>query len=115
MNLKMYSLKNAVAILRIVLNLSQVLVEGLKMPKNRNYAAEYETAKKNKTKSYMHKFTPAGKKTKREANKARRKLGLKKGDPREADHKTPTSKGGTNARSNLAIKSRKANRKKGAK
>ena len=85
------------------------------MPKKRDTKAEYRKAKENRTKSYLHKFTPAGKKTKREANKARRKVGLKKGDPREVDHKTPTSKGGTNARSNLAIKSRKANRKKGAK
>lgn len=85
------------------------------MPKKRDTKAEYKTAKKNKTKSYMHKFTEEGKKTKREANKARRKVGLKKGDPREVDHKTPTSKGGTNARNNLTIKSRKANRKKGAK
>ena len=82
---------------------------------SRDYGAEYRTAKKNKTKSYMHKFTAAGKKTKREANKARRKVGLKVGDPREVDHKTPTSKGGTNVRSNLTIKSRTSNRKKGSK
>ena len=82
---------------------------------SRDYAAEYRTAKKNKTKSYMHKFTVAGKKTKREANKARRKVGLQAGDPREVDHKTPTSKGGTNVRSNLTIKSRTSNRKKGSK
>lgn len=48
-------------------------------------------------------------------NKARRKKGLKKGDPREVDHKTPLSKGGTNSRKNLTIKSRSANRKKGNK
>tara|TARA_R100001594_G_scaffold143334_1_gene191182 strand:+ start:133 stop:468 length:336 start_codon:yes stop_codon:yes gene_type:complete len=111
----MYSLMNAVAILRIVLNLPQVLAKDLKMTKKRDYKAEYKQAKANKTKSYMHKFTEAGKKTKREANKARRKVGLKKGDPREVDHKKPISKGGTNARSNLAIKSRKANRAKGNK
>lgn len=48
-------------------------------------------------------------------NKARRKLGLKKGDGKEVDHKKPLSKGGTNSRKNLRITSRKANRKKAAK
>ena len=92
-----------------------MLAKDLKMTKKRDFAAEYKQAKANKTKSYMHKFTEAGKKTKREANKARRKLGLKKGDPREVDHKKPTSKGGTNSRKNLRIVSRKTNRKKGNK
>ena len=45
-------------------------------------------------------------------NKARAKLGLKRGDPREADHKKPLSKGGTNARKNLRAVSRTTNRKK---
>jgi 5-methylcytosine-specific restriction endonuclease McrA len=48
-------------------------------------------------------------------NKARRKLGLKKGDGKEVDHKKPLSKGGTNSRKNLRITSKKANRKKAAK
>ena len=48
-------------------------------------------------------------------NKARRKKGLKKGDPREVDHRRPLSKGGGNSRKNLMIKSRSANRKKGSK
>jgi len=48
-------------------------------------------------------------------NKARRKKGLKKGDPREVDHKRPLSKGGTNSVNNLMIKSRSGNRKKGSK
>ena len=45
-------------------------------------------------------------------NQARRKLGLKKGDKREADHKKPLSKGGGNGRKNLRAVSRTANRKK---
>ena len=45
-------------------------------------------------------------------NKARRKLGLEKGDPREVDHKNPISNGGSNARSNLRAVSLQANRKK---
>ena len=45
-------------------------------------------------------------------NKARRKLGLEKGDPREVDHRNPISNGGSNARSNLRAVSLQANRKK---
>ena len=45
-------------------------------------------------------------------NQARRKLGLKKGDPREVDHKTPISKGGGNGSANLHAVSRLTNRTK---
>lgn len=45
-------------------------------------------------------------------NKARRAAGLKVGDPREVDHKKPLSEGGSNAKSNLRIVSRKINAKK---
>ncbi len=48
-------------------------------------------------------------------NKARRKMGLKVGDPREVDHKVPLSKGGSNSRRNLRVVSRRTNRRKGAK
>jgi 5-methylcytosine-specific restriction endonuclease McrA len=48
-------------------------------------------------------------------NKARRALGLKPGDPREADHKRPLSKGGSNSKQNLRAVSRTTNRRKGAK
>lgn len=48
-------------------------------------------------------------------NAARKKLGLKRGDPREVDHKQPLSKGGSNSKSNLRAVSRSVNRKKGAK
>lgn len=47
------------------------------------------------------------------ANKARRFLGLKNGDPREADHVVPTSKGGGNSKKNLRAVSRETNRRKG--
>lgn len=59
--------------------------------------------------------TPEARKNRAAANRARRKVGLKKGDPREVDHRTPSSKGGSNARSNLRIVSKKTNRKKGTK
>ncbi|EFB89778.1 hypothetical protein HMPREF7215_2592 [Pyramidobacter piscolens W5455] len=45
-------------------------------------------------------------------NQARRVLGLKKGDPREADHIRPLARGGSNTRSNLRAVSLRTNRKK---
>lgn len=57
--------------------------------------------------------TPKARKNRAAANRARRKVGLKPGDPREVDHKKPLSKGGSNKRSNLRIVSKKANRSKG--
>ena len=44
-------------------------------------------------------------------NKARKDKGLKKGDPREVNHKIPLSKGGSNKKSNQEVTSRRANRK----
>ena len=43
-------------------------------------------------------------------NKARVKLGLKVGDGKEVDHKTPVANGGTNAKGNLRVTTRKKNR-----
>jgi hypothetical protein len=43
-------------------------------------------------------------------NAARKKLGLKVGDPREAGHKKALSKGGSNDKSNLKAQSRSSNR-----
>ena len=50
-------------------------------------------------------------------NAARRKLGLPKGDPREADHKIPLKRNPShpNSRSNLRAVSRTTNRRKGCK
>ena len=72
------------------------------MPKKRNYKKEYR--------DYHGK--PEQIKNRSKRNQARRKMGLKKGDPREVDHKKPLSKGGSNSKSNLRIVSRKTNRKK---
>lgn len=44
--------------------------------------------------------------------RARTKVGLKDGDPREADHKRPLSEGGSNSRSNVRVVSQKTNSKK---
>ena len=73
--------------------------------KKRNYKKEYS--------SYHSK--PEQRKKRSARNKARRKLGLQNGDPREVDHKKALSKGGGNGRSNLRAISRTTNRKKGAK
>lgn len=73
--------------------------------KKRNYKKEY--------KAFHGK--PAQKKKRAMRNKARKIMGLKKGDKREVDHKKPLCKGGTNCRKNLRVVSRKTNRKKGAK
>ena len=56
---------------------------------------------------------PEQKKHRAERNKARRVMGLKKGDPREVDHVRPVEKGGSNSRGNLRIVSRTTNRRKG--
>jgi hypothetical protein len=77
----------------------------------RDYAAEYKIAKKNKTKSYMHKFTRAAKNARNNNNKARRKLKIPTGDSREVDHKDGNPM--NNSSSNLRAVSRKTNRKKG--
>ena len=75
------------------------------MAKARNYKKEYAD---------FH-SKPAAKKNRAAANRARRAVGLKVGDPREVDHKKPMSKGGTNSKKNLRVVTRKANRKKGSK
>lgn len=57
--------------------------------------------------------TAKAKKDRAKTNAARKKAGLKKGDPREVDHKTPLARGGSNAKKNLRVVSRKVNRRKG--
>ncbi len=75
------------------------------MAKTRNYRKEYD--------EYHGK--PEQRRNRSNRNKARRKVGLKRGDPREVDHKRPLSKGGSNGRSNLRITSKRTNRVKGNK
>jgi hypothetical protein len=54
--------------------------------------------------------TPEARKKRALNNKARRKLGLKVGDPRDADHKKPLRSGGSNAKSNLRAVHKSKNR-----
>ena len=70
--------------------------------KPRNYKKEYKE----------YHGTPAQRKNRSMRNQARRKVGLKKGDPREVDHKKPMSKGGGNGRKNLRAISKTRNRRK---
>jgi len=58
--------------------------------------------------------TPAQIRRRAARNKARSLLGLKQGDGKEVDHKTPLSKGGGSGKKNLRVVSRSTNRKKGA-
>lgn len=55
---------------------------------------------------------PSKIKERAERNAARSKLGLKVGDPREADHKNPISNGGSNNKRNLRAVSQDTNRRK---
>lgn len=77
----------------------------------RDYKRELQWEKKNK---------PNRVKDRAARNAARSKLGLKVGDPRQADHKKELVKGGSNSKSNLqAVSAKKnltkeANRKKRA-
>lgn len=75
------------------------------MAKARDYKREYK----------LYHGTKAQKINRAKRNAARRIKGLKKGDPREVDHKKPLSRGGSNNPKNLRVVSRKVNRTKGAK
>ena len=73
-----------------------------KTKKPRDYKKEYR--------NYHGK--PKQRKNRSLRNRARRILNLKPGDKREADHKKPLSKGGSNSKKNLRAVSKKTNRKK---
>lgn len=59
--------------------------------------------------NWEHKKKPNRVKDRAERNAARDKLGLKVGDPRQADHKKELIKGGSNSKSNLRAVSAKTN------
>ncbi len=78
--------------------------------------ARKRRAKRNYKREYRRYHSkPIQKKRRALRNKARKLLGLKKGDPREADHIKPLSRGGGNGKRNLRAVSRRTNRSKGAK
>ena len=63
-------------------------------------------------KEYTYHGTPEQITNRSRRNQARRILGLKRGDPREVDHRYPLSKGGSNNIKNLRAVRRKTNRQK---
>ena len=73
------------------------------------------TSKRNYKKEYSdYHGKPEQIKARSQRNAARAKLGLKVGDPREADHGNPISRGGSNRIDNLRAVARSTNRKKAA-
>ncbi|GEM_PF-958229 len=80
-------------------------LNGIQKAAARDYGKEYR--------EYHGK--PSKIKERAQRNAARSELGLKRGDPREADHRNPISNGGSNSKRNLRAVSRDTNRKKGAK
>lgn len=59
--------------------------------------------------SWEHKKKPNRVKDRAARNAARKKVGLKVGDPRQADHKKELVNGGSNNKSNIRITSEKTN------
>ena len=59
--------------------------------------------------SWEKKKKPTRVKDRAKRNAARKMAGLKVGDSRQVDHKTPLSQGGSNKRSNLRVVSAKTN------
>jgi hypothetical protein len=65
--------------------------------------------------SWEKKKKPTRVKERAKRNAARKEMGLKVGDSRQVDHKTPLKAGGSNKRSNLRVVSAKTNLTKEAK
>jgi len=74
------------------------------------YAANPVSRKKKLAYDTKFQSTPEQKKRRAARNAARKKLGLKKGDLRDACHIKALSKGGSNAKSNLKAEARSKNR-----
>ncbi len=79
-----------------------ILKAVLEKEKSRDYRKEYD----------QYHGKPSQIKRRAQRNAARRKLGLKPGDGKEADHKVPLSHGGSNSKRNLRAVSRSTNRHK---
>lgn len=76
------------------MNFNQKLDSALNLLE-RDYKREYK----------LYHGTPKHVEERSSRNKARRKKGLKRGDPREVHHKRAMSDGGTNSDGNLAVTS----------
>lgn len=74
------------------------------MPFQKNGVRQYK-----RELQWEHSQKPARVKQRAERNAARKKAGLKVGDPRQADHKKALDSGGSNKKSNIQVISAKAN------
>ena len=74
-----------------------------KPKKKRNYKREYA----------LYHSKREAKDARNNANKSRRRKGLKPGDPREVDHIVPQSKGGSNKPGNVRVVTKRRNRTRG--
>ena len=74
-----------------------------KPKKKRNYKREYA----------LYHSKRSAKDARNNANKSRRRKGLKPGDPREVDHIVPQSKGGSNKPGNVRVVTKRRNRTRG--
>ena len=88
-----------------------------KIKKSKKIKRAKTSSKIKRVRDYKKEYTeyhsnPEQRKNRSNRNQARRKLGLKVGDPREADHIKPIDKGGSNSKGNLRAVSRKINRVK---
>lgn len=64
--------------------------------------------------AWEHKKKPKRVKQRAQRNAARARSGLRVGDSRQVDHKTPLSSGGSNSKSNTRVVSAKTNLQKEA-
>ena len=74
------------------------------------YSSNPAARKKKLAYDKKYQSSPTQKKNRAARNAARKKLGLKKGNPLDASHKVALSSGGSNAKSNLKAESRSKNR-----
>lgn len=74
------------------------------MPFMKNGKRDYKAELK-----WEHENKPNRVKDRSARNKARKEVGLKVGDPRQADHKKPLTEGGSKSKSNVRVVSAKTN------
>ena len=77
--------------------------------KHQKSSKKWNESEKGKAYKKKKNDTPEEKRKRKLRAKARKKMGLKKGDKRTVDHKKPLSKGGSNHKKNLKVTSAKKN------
>jgi 5-methylcytosine-specific restriction endonuclease McrA len=83
-----------------------------RMEKGKRSPTAHRTLEQAQKQSRTYEATPKRKKYRAALNKARKELGLKKGDGKEVSHKRAADDGGSHKRKNLTVATRKANRAK---